>query len=598
MSGQTSPSAFVVLHITTTGDDLSTSKDSSEILEIAWSVVDSHSLAEIKTNSSLVKPLTTPVTPLCTSQTSLTWENVKNAPSLKDCVLLLEQDIEKHLVSAKRDFTFVVFNSWDLRMRLPKESREKNIQLPSYLEHSRYFDLRKEYLKFQQCQSHELDHPGPLTVSHIVSALDLDVADIKPVNKSYGDSLTLAMPRRAADEVQVLVKVIGHLQKTSPQGSKILETPYDMALDLAQFASEKSRILYMSNLPADTTQSELESWFTQYGGRPVAFWTVKIPPLPESQNNSRTGSNTSNSSGSNSINSQSSGTKPACSGFAVFATHEEALDSLAMTGRLLNDRIIEVQPSSTSVLDKAHDILTPFPSSKNRPRPGDWTCPSCGFSNFQRRTACFRCSFPAASAAAVQESISTGQYYHRQSNTNSSSNVPFRAGDWKCPNESCAYHNFAKNVCCLKCGTPKPAANTYNGYSYHQDAYNANMGQRRSIATPQYHHQLRSNTPGSDTSAPGAAPGIYNLFQYPLSGAASKQSGPLSDSASTTPLFQPMLPHGSTPSYSGSLDDFQGLSSRINGLTLNSQPLQQAHSEQSLYHSGLPSLNLDLDLSK
>ncbi|KAG7706967.1 hypothetical protein KL914_002851 [Ogataea haglerorum] len=596
MSGQTSPSAFVVLHITTTGDDLSSSKDSSEILEIAWSVVDSQSLAEIKTNSSLVKPLTTPVTPLCTSQTSLTWENVKNAPSLKDCVLLLEQDIEKHLVSAKKDFTFVIFNSWDLRMRLPKESREKSIQLPSYLEHSRYFDLKKEYLKFQQCQSQELEHPGSLTVSHIVSALDLDVADIKPVNTSYGDSLTLSMPRRAADEVQLLIKVIGHLQKSSPQGSKILETPYDMALDLAQFESEKSRILYMSNLPADTTQSELESWFTQYGGRPVAFWTVKSLPLPESQSNSRTGSTTSNSSGSNSVSSQSSGTKPTCSGFAVFATHEEALDSLAMTGRLLNDRIVEVQPSSASVLDKAHEILTPFPSSKNRPRPGDWTCPSCGFSNFQRRTACFRCSFPAASAAAVQESINTGQYYHRQSNSNSSSNVPFRAGDWKCPNESCAYHNFAKNVCCLKCGGPKTAVNAYNGYSYHQDAYG--VAQRRSIATPQYHHNLRSNASSSDTSTPVAAQGIYNLLQYPLSGAASKRCGSLPDSASSTPLFQPMLSQGSASSYSGSLDDFQGLSSRINELTLNSQPLQQTHSEHSMYPSGLPSLNLDLDLSK
>jgi hypothetical protein len=26
-------------------------------------------------------------------------------------------------------------------------------------------------------------------------------------------------------------------------------------------------------------------------------------------------------------------------------------------------------------------------------RPGDWDCPSCGFSNFQSRTQCFRCSF-------------------------------------------------------------------------------------------------------------------------------------------------------------------------------------------------------------
>lgn len=31
-------------------------------------------------------------------------------------------------------------------------------------------------------------------------------------------------------------------------------------------------------------------------------------------------------------------------------------------------------------------------------RPGDWICPSCGFSNFQRRLECLRCSQGAASA--------------------------------------------------------------------------------------------------------------------------------------------------------------------------------------------------------
>ena len=33
--------------------------------------------------------------------------------------------------------------------------------------------------------------------------------------------------------------------------------------------------------------------------------------------------------------------------------------------------------------------------------------------------------------------------------------VPFRAGDWKCGNEGCFYHNFAKNVSCLRCGASR-----------------------------------------------------------------------------------------------------------------------------------------------
>lgn len=36
--------------------------------------------------------------------------------------------------------------------------------------------------------------------------------------------------------------------------------------------------------------------------------------------------------------------------------------------------------------------------------------------------------------------------------------VPFRAGDWKCGSEGCEYHNFAKNVNCLRCGAPRSSA--------------------------------------------------------------------------------------------------------------------------------------------
>lgn len=36
--------------------------------------------------------------------------------------------------------------------------------------------------------------------------------------------------------------------------------------------------------------------------------------------------------------------------------------------------------------------------------------------------------------------------------------VPFRAGDWKCGSEGCGYHNFAKNINCLRCGAPRSGA--------------------------------------------------------------------------------------------------------------------------------------------
>lgn len=40
-------------------------------------------------------------------------------------------------------------------------------------------------------------------------------------------------------------------------------------------------------------------------------------------------------------------------------------------------------------------------------------------------------------------------------NAGGDSRVPFRAGDWRCGAEGCNYHNFAKNVSCLRCGASR-----------------------------------------------------------------------------------------------------------------------------------------------
>jgi len=149
-----------------------------------------------------------------------------------------------------------------------------------------------------------------------------------------------------------------------------------------------------------------------------------------------------------------------------------------MNGRALNEKAVEISPSSSRVLDRAAEILQPFPPSKNRPRPGDWTCPSCGFSNFQRRTACFRCSFPAHGAGGDPMGYSNYGYGgphmmaphhhmghhgghsfgHGRGGGGGGGMVPFRAGDWKCGSEGCGYHNFAKNVSCLRCGASRAGA--------------------------------------------------------------------------------------------------------------------------------------------
>lgn len=654
------PSAYVLVDITGTGSDQTryTAKDSSEIIEIAWSIVDSKTLAEEESGHRLVKPINTPITPLCTSLTGLTWSSVKDAGTLKDAIDALCGAVDARLVRCGKTFTFVSFTSWDLRMRLSKEAREKSIPLAQYVRHPRYVDLKREYVRYREAAGAEFysnSRIDQLTMSEVIAQLGLDDGERSAGSAGVDESQVGAQIDAQADGAQgdgaqvenaqvsdgaqadgasagVAEKNVRDMRrilaKLFPAGAATAPIPHDLALDLAEFYREASRVLYITNLPLDVTQSELESWFSQFGCRPIAFWTVKAP-LPEF-------TASASLSASNAVIMRAS-----CSGFVIFGSHETASDALAMNGRVLNDRIIEVQPSSSKILDKAQEIITPFPSSKNRPRPGDWTCPSCGFSNFQRRTACFRCSFPATSAHAVQESLygetgsgsgagaaganigamgATGgagdavgavgmagvggpegsaeagadvsdragsdipfyrhnQHHHphagqrhtgRPYNARAgpghranfgSSNVPFRAGDWKCMNENCAYHNFAKNVCCLKCGAPRMQSAIITGHVQGGgQGYGANAGQ----SPNQY-------------GAGQYSAGQYNAGQYGAGQYAGQYQRANQYVGEARSYSQPYAHQGYTPMQFasasntpvlGGADGLDGLSTQISGLSL------------------------------
>ncbi|KAF2754837.1 hypothetical protein EJ05DRAFT_135120 [Pseudovirgaria hyperparasitica] len=455
---------YVVIHIATTCDEhgVYVTKDSAEVIEVGAIIVDAKTLEEAYRESTLVKPVNTPITPLCTSLTTLTWEHVRNAGTFRDAINRVDTFVQEHLLSKNLEFAFVTLDSWDLRVQLPREARDKSVVLPPYLQHSRTFDLRTEYQRWQAHHPESLPF-GSSALSNICAALEVEPvqasAPIKHNLPFHLQALAPASPRRAMEEAVTLTRVLrGLIRKSQPPHDHpdVLTRPMDARADVRAFLSERSKVLHMSGLPHDTTQSELESWFTQFGGRPIAFWTLRTPDQH----------------------------KPTGTGFAVFSSHEEAAESLCMNGRALNEKAIEVSPSSSRVLDRAADILTPFPPSKNRPRPGDWTCPSCGFSNFQRRTACFRCSFPAMSAAGGGAGPSNDMSYgggygygghpgmmppqhhmghghgmgHGRGGGGGSGVVPFRAGDWKCGGEGCNYHNFAKNVSCLRCGASRAGA--------------------------------------------------------------------------------------------------------------------------------------------
>ncbi|KAK5101741.1 Asparagine-rich protein (ARP protein) [Lithohypha guttulata] len=507
---------YVVIHVATTCDEhgVYVTKDSAEVIEIGWMLLDSKTCDELFRDSVLVKPVNTPITPLCTSLTTIQWEHVRNAGTFRDAIAQFDRFATEHLTSKSLEFAFVTLDSWDLRVQLPREARDKSVVLPAYLQHSRTFDLRQEYSKWQQRHPESLPF-GPSSLANICAALEVDpVQSSAPIKHNlpfHLQALAPASPRRAMEEAITLARVLrGLIRKSQPQHEhpEILSRPMDARADVNAFLKERSKVLHMNGLPHDTTQSELESWFTQFGGRPIAFWTLRTPDQH----------------------------KPTGSGFAVFSSHEEAAESLCMNGRALNEKAIEVSPSSSRVLDRAADILTPFPPSKNRPRPGDWNCPSCGFSNFQRRTACFRCSFPAAGSGGDPYSYGYSGYapphmmgpphmghghgmgHHGRGGAGV---VPFRAGDWRCGAEGCSYHNFAKNVNCLRCGASRSGAAIVVDQSFpspmgHPPPSDYGMGPGSMASTP----GPGPYGPGANNFASGAAFAQPPPQQYGMPGMA------------------------------------------------------------------------------
>lgn len=497
-------------------------KDQCRINKLSYQIIDAETLVPYYDAESL--PIITLEEPDCIS--------------FQQAIEQFDKGIQS-AIGADSEVVLCSLNStWDVRVTIPRQAHDDGIVLPSYLQHPKIFDLWKEYERW--CTNHP-------EVSSLRKNDGKRAKDLSEISK------VLEVPEKFLNEtanlektVQILLQL--HKKCSNPDdNSMVLTLPYDSYSDTRNFLQEQSKVLYLNNLPPDTTQSELESWFTQFGARPIGFWTVK--------NIVEETSNVNNNWSMN--NSPYVEEQDSISGFVVFQTHEEAMEVLMLNGRsiLSNmantkqprvvEHIVEIQPSSTRVLDRAQAILSPFPQSKNKPRPGDWNCPSCGFSNFQRRTSCFRCSFPSTSSQTnngkqymnpnVNNAISSNngtnnnnktnlspnqnQYApnlnmqaqvgqqgqlsrsmtpsfgdstiamnqnHRYNsggninynsgsninntsignstnnnrfnpqlhgNSNCGSNIPFRAGDWKCP--TCTYHNFAKNVVCLRCGGPK-----------------------------------------------------------------------------------------------------------------------------------------------
>lgn len=186
--------------------------------------------------------------------------------------------------------------------------------------------------------------------------------------------------------------------------------------------------------------------------------------------------------------------------------------------------------------------------------------------------------------------------------------VPFRAGDWKCGSEGCGYHNFAKNVSCLRCGASRAGAAVVadSGYPSPMDAPSSyGMGPGSMAGTPgpgpfaqaaggfgsgggyggqhfggpQSTYALPSGLGGGS----GNYPSLNTHFGGPTSGAHS--AGPF-DSRAAEAAFQSASngPASAGPSnfYSSQneTDPFAFLSSGIGNLSMSGDARQNGGSAQ------------------
>ena len=349
------PDRYVVIHVATTCDEhgVYVTKDSAEVIEMGWILLDIKTCDEVRVKKNWFNPLpvivaddiclsytvkafslnrSTPLSHHCAvsgishiydskvrrltnvaSLTTLTWEHVRNAGTFRDAITRFDTFVNEHLTSKNLEFSFVTLDSWDLRVQLPREARDKAVVLPPYLQHSRTYDLRSEYTKWQQHHPESLPF-GPSSLANICAALEVEpVQSSAPIKHNlpfHLQALAPASPRRAMEEAITLARVLrGLIRKSQPQHDhpEILSRPMDARADVRAFLSERSKVLHMNGLPHDTTQSELESWFTQYGGRPIAFWTLRTPDQH----------------------------KPTGSGFAVFSSHEEVASSESISRAIL-----------------------------------------------------------------------------------------------------------------------------------------------------------------------------------------------------------------------------------------------------------------------
>ncbi|KAI8335523.1 hypothetical protein BC941DRAFT_71703 [Chlamydoabsidia padenii] len=435
-------------------------KENAEIIQLSFAIVNASNMELLKHQVIHVKPERTPLTQFCTQITGITSDTLASAGTLKEAIELLDKTIQSDILDNQLDFCLVTHGGWVLRIQLPREARDKKLDLPNYLSHPRLFDLKQEIQRWQA--HHSETHLRTTSLKELCHVFEVPMVRKKDsMDSSTGDDTLQKVDDGDVDILATTVNVIRHLTKF--KYNDVFVYPIDTLADLQQFNAEDSLVVHLAGLPYEVTQGELEAWFASNGLRPSRMWMMQT----------------------------SEQTKPSLSGFVVFTQHEDALNALLLNGRSFNDRVIAVSPNSERVVEAAASILSPFPlqAKARQVRPGDWNCPNCSFHNFASRRHCFKCNAensaghtsslmatptgPAGgndtssgtlnntgtplSNSGLPSSSSTSSHSYTSNQTPGSA-TPFTSGDWICTSTTCGFHNYSSRAQCLKCGSYRPGA--------------------------------------------------------------------------------------------------------------------------------------------
>ena len=315
---------YVVLELETS-HQVETPKDHSRITKCSYQFINSETL-----QATFEEPK------------SIDIPDMANA--FKDTISQLEADIKAEIVDFSDFVLCSLFSVWDIRVTLPRQAHDLGFILPSYLKHPRVFNLWKEFDKW--CGNHPEVIPmrkSNLRVKSPKTAGDIsDIVNILEIDTSLQVPLSTSNPQTLLS-IQDSTNILTKLRKkctTLDDVQLVLTRPYDSYADIKTFLQERSRVLYMNNLPSDTTQSELESWFTQFGARPIGFWTAKNTIEETSSINSNWSLN-----GNPLVDEQD-----CVAGFVVFQSHEEATEALVLNGRSILSNIANTKQPRVCLL--------------------------------------------------------------------------------------------------------------------------------------------------------------------------------------------------------------------------------------------------------